>query len=49
LREAAQRLAASRERITDIAFESGFEDLSNFVRSFRAEFGMSPRAYRAAA
>lgn len=49
LREAARRLAASRERITDIALESGFEDLSNFVRSFRAEFGMSPRAYRAAA
>jgi AraC-like DNA-binding protein len=49
LREAARRLGAGRERITDIALESGFEDLSNFVRSFRAEFGMSPRAYRAAA
>lgn len=49
LRAAAQRLAAGGERITDIALEVGFEDLSNFVRSFRAEFGLSPRAYRAAA
>lgn len=49
LRDAAQRLATSRERITDVALDVGFEDLSNFVRSFRAEFGVSPRAYRAAA
>jgi len=49
LREAAQRLATSRERITDIALDVGFEDLSNFVRSFRAEFGVSPRGYRLAA
>jgi AraC-like DNA-binding protein len=46
LRRAAQRLLASRERITDIALEVGFEDLSNFVRTFRAEFGISPRGYR---
>ena len=49
LREAAQRLATSQERITDIALDVGFEDLSNFVRSFRAEFGVSPRGYRLAA
>ena len=49
LRTAAQRLVASRERITDIALDVGFEDLSNFVRSFRAEFGVSPRGYRLAA
>ena len=49
LRTAAQRLIASRERITDIALDVGFEDLSNFVRSFRAEFGVSPRGYRLAA
>jgi AraC family transcriptional regulator len=49
LREAAQRLATSRERITNIALDVGFEDLSNFVRSFRAEFGVSPRGYRLAA
>ena len=49
LRAAAQHLAATSARITDIALEVGFEDLSNFVRSFRAEFGVSPRQYRLAA
>jgi AraC family transcriptional regulator len=48
LRGAAKRLAASEAPITEIAFDVGFEDLSNFIRSFRAEFGISPRAYRAA-
>lgn len=49
LRDAARRLATGCERITQVALDVGFEDLSNFVRSFRAEFGVSPRAYRAAA
>ena len=49
LREAAQRLSASRESVTDIALDVGFEDLSNFIRSFHAEFGMSPRRWRMAA
>ncbi len=48
LREAARRLASSREPITGIALTVGFDDLSNFIRSFRAEFGISPRGYRAA-
>jgi AraC-like DNA-binding protein len=49
LGEAAQRLVTSRQPVTDIALNVGFEDLSNFINSFRAEFGMSPRRYRAAA
>src|SRR5579885_220772 len=49
LREAARRLAESREPITELALEAGFDDLSNFIRSFRAEFGMSPGNYRAIA
>jgi AraC-like DNA-binding protein len=49
LREAARRLASGRDPVTDIALDVGFEDLSNFMRSFRAEFGMSPRRYRLAA
>jgi AraC family transcriptional regulator len=48
LREAARRLTTSRDPITDIALDVGFEDLSNFIRSFRAEFGVSPSRYRAA-
>lgn len=49
LRDAAGRLATSAERVTDIALDAGFEDLSNFTKSFRAEFGVSPRRYRLAA
>ena len=47
LREAAKRIVTTREPITAIALDVGFEDLSNFIRSFRAEFGVSPRIYRA--
>ena len=49
LREAALRLSTTRQSVTDIALDVGFEDLSNFMRSFRAEFGVSPRRYRLAA
>jgi len=49
LREAARRLSASRQPVTQIALDVGFEDLSNFMRAFRAEFGTSPRRYRLAA
>ena len=49
LREAAMRLDCDDdERVLDIALDSGFGDVSNFNRAFRAEFGMSPRAYRKA-
>jgi AraC-like DNA-binding protein len=47
LRAAAVQLASAREKVIDVAFDSGFNDVSNFNRAFRAEFGMSPRAYRA--
>lgn len=47
LRAAASRLTASSEPVTVIAYGVGFEDLSNFTRSFAAEFGMSPSAFRA--
>lgn len=32
--------------ITQIAFESGFEDLSHFSRSFKQKFGVSPSEFR---
>jgi AraC family transcriptional regulator len=47
LRRAAARLAADRSAVIDIALDSGFGDVSNFNRAFRAEFGTSPRAFRA--
>ncbi len=47
LRAAAIRVAAAANaKIVDIALDSGFGDLSNFTRAFRAEFGVSPRRYR---
>ena len=48
LRRAAIRLVLERTTILDTALGSGFGDLSNFNRAFRGEFGVSPRAYRAA-
>jgi len=49
LRRAARLLAADSRPITDVAFDSGFSDLSNFVRSFRRAAGLSPRRFRQAA
>jgi AraC-like DNA-binding protein len=46
LRRAAVRLVQEAASVLDIAFDCGFGDVSNFNRSFRAEFGMSPRAFR---
>jgi AraC-like DNA-binding protein len=49
LRDAADKLASTKLPVTDIALDVGFDDLSNFTRTFRAEFGASPREYRLAA
>ena len=46
LREAAVRLAVEPAKVLDVALDCGFGDVSNFNRSFRAEFGASPRGYR---
>ena len=48
LRRAARLLADSRRSITDIAFDVGFGDLSNFVRTFHRAAGVSPREFRRA-
>jgi AraC-like DNA-binding protein len=42
-------LAETEMPITDICFESGFNNLSNFNRCFKAETGLTPRGYRTAA
>jgi AraC-like DNA-binding protein len=49
LRHAARLLADEERPITDVAFEVGFGDLSNFVRTFHRAAGVSPRAFRKAA
>ncbi len=48
LRRAARLLAAETQPVADIAYQVGFGDLSNFVRTFRRAAGVSPRAFRAA-
>lgn len=46
LRRAATRLILEPRRVLDVALDSGFGDASNFNHDFRAEFGVSPRAFR---
>jgi AraC-like DNA-binding protein len=47
LRKAAELLAREAERrISDIAFDCGFNDLSYFNRCFRRRFGLTPSAAR---
>src|SRR5881628_3253767 len=48
LRRAARLLADDRRSITDVAFDVGFGDLSNFVRTFHRAAGVSPRVFRQA-
>jgi AraC family transcriptional regulator len=46
LQRAAERLRSSNDRISVIALEAGFSDLSTFNRRFRRLLGASPGAYR---
>jgi AraC-like DNA-binding protein len=48
LRHAARRLADGDSPITDIAYDVGFADLSNFVRTFHRAAGASPLKFRQA-
>lgn len=47
LSRAALRLRRSRDSISTIAFEAGFNDLSTFNRRFRRLMGATPGGYRA--
>jgi AraC-like DNA-binding protein len=49
LRHAARLLTEEDIAITDIAYDVGFGDLSNFVRTFHRAAGVSPGAFRDAA
>jgi AraC-like DNA-binding protein len=46
LKHAARLLAQEDLAVTDIAYDVGFADLSNFVRTFHRAAGVSPRAFR---
>ncbi|PKW20949.1 helix-turn-helix domain-containing protein [Flavobacterium lindanitolerans] len=46
LEKAAQLLRVSDQRITDIAFDCGFNDLANFTKSFSDKYNVTPTNYR---
>ena len=48
LRRAARLLADDDKPITDVAYDVGFGDLSNFVRTFHRAAGVSPLKFRQA-
>jgi AraC-like DNA-binding protein len=47
-RRAVRLLAEDDRPVTDVAFEAGFADLSNFVRTFHRTTGLSPGRFRQA-
>jgi AraC family transcriptional regulator len=47
LHRAALRLKRSKDEVSAIAFEAGFNDLSTFNRRFKKVMGVNPAAYRA--
>jgi len=49
LDHAAALLHTTQMNVTEIAFESGFEDVSHFSRVFKDRFQLSPSTYRQAA
>jgi len=47
LQKAAELLASTRSKISDIASQCGFQEMSYFARSFRQRYGSTPSQYRA--
>jgi AraC-like DNA-binding protein len=46
LKYAANRLISTEMSISEVAYESGFEDISHFGKTFREEYGKSPSKFR---
>lgn len=46
LEKAAELLLVSNERISDIAFDCGFNDVANFTKSFGEKYHTTPTNYR---
>ncbi len=44
--KAAALLKADRSRVSDIAYDVGFDSLATFSRNFTATYGLSPSEYR---
>ncbi len=46
INHAATKLKNTDESITEIAFDSGFENVGYFIRRFKAQTGMTPKEWR---
>lgn len=46
LEKAAKLLQVSDQRVTEIAFDCGFNDLANFTKSFTSKYNVSPTNFR---
>lgn len=46
LHHAARLLTDSDKTITDICYACGYRNLSHFLRSFKKQYGMTPKVYR---
>ena len=46
LKKAKKLILSTDDKIIDIAFECGFDNISYFNRSFKKEYGISPTAFR---
>ena len=44
--KAAELLIISSQRIKEIAFQCGFNDVANFNKSFKEKYNISPSVYR---
>jgi len=42
---AARMLAMSDESVLNVSYECGFENISYFIRSFKAKYGVTPKEY----
>lgn len=46
LQYACRMLKDKKKNISDVTFESGFESISHFSRSFKSRFGVTPTAFK---
>jgi len=46
INEAKNRLRSDDQRVSEIAYELGFEDLSYFSRLFKKETGVTPNQFK---
>jgi len=46
LEKAAEQIATTTERISQVVYSVGFRDVSNFNHAFKKRYGLAPKGYR---